>query len=263
MPPKAKFDREEISAAALQIVKEQGMSALTARELGKQLGTSSRPVFTAFRDMDEVKRAAGALALEELTQQILQKKERGADVQHIMGMLVECGQKEPECFKLIFMQQQEGGEPSQNGLQGLGEIAALCEALLQEKYELPPQTAHDVLEQLWAQAFGWGALCALGFCSLPQKEIDRRLDGLLVSVVEHLRSSQTTSDEPNKQTRENVSAKRDAAQQENPSAAAKKANGKDTTKKEDREIGKEEPEHTQPKQSNAGGRRKVQRKGTP
>lgn len=46
MPPKPKFTKDEIALAALDIVKKDGVSALTARELGKRLGSSSCPVFT-------------------------------------------------------------------------------------------------------------------------------------------------------------------------------------------------------------------------
>ena len=51
MPPKAKYTREEIIETALNIVAEKGKSALNARDLGAALGTSTRPVFTAFKNM--------------------------------------------------------------------------------------------------------------------------------------------------------------------------------------------------------------------
>ena len=38
MPPKPKFTREEIVAAALDIVRERGLKGLTARDLGARLG---------------------------------------------------------------------------------------------------------------------------------------------------------------------------------------------------------------------------------
>ena len=57
MPPKPKFTRDEIINKALEIVKTDGADALTARELGKRLGTSSSPVFTSFKDMEELKNA--------------------------------------------------------------------------------------------------------------------------------------------------------------------------------------------------------------
>ena len=54
MPPKPKFTKEEIVAAALELVSEKGIEALTARELGVRLGSSARPIFTAFNSMEEV-----------------------------------------------------------------------------------------------------------------------------------------------------------------------------------------------------------------
>ena len=54
MPPKPKFTREEIVAAALELVSEKGMSALTSRDLGARLGSSARPIFTVFNSMEEV-----------------------------------------------------------------------------------------------------------------------------------------------------------------------------------------------------------------
>ena len=51
MPPKPKFTREEIVAAALDLVSERGMGALTSRDLAARLGSSPRPIFTVFKNM--------------------------------------------------------------------------------------------------------------------------------------------------------------------------------------------------------------------
>ena len=54
MPPKAKYTREEIVQKAFQMTREKGIEAVAARELGKRLGTSSSPIFTAFKNMEEL-----------------------------------------------------------------------------------------------------------------------------------------------------------------------------------------------------------------
>lgn len=54
MPPKPKCTKEQIVKAALKLVSERGEKALTARELGKKLGSSSCPIFTALGSMDEL-----------------------------------------------------------------------------------------------------------------------------------------------------------------------------------------------------------------
>lgn len=56
LPPKKKFTTDEIINAALKLVRENGISNLTARGLGAKLGTSPRPIFTAFQNMDEVRK---------------------------------------------------------------------------------------------------------------------------------------------------------------------------------------------------------------
>lgn len=54
MPPKAKFTRDQIIQAGLDIVRKNGMEALSARALGTELGSSARPIFTVFQNMEEV-----------------------------------------------------------------------------------------------------------------------------------------------------------------------------------------------------------------
>ena len=57
MPPKAKFTKQQITDAALQIVREEGVEKLTSRNLGKKLGSSACPIFTVFSSMEEVEKA--------------------------------------------------------------------------------------------------------------------------------------------------------------------------------------------------------------
>ena len=54
MPPNPRFTEKEIVDVALGLVSEKGITALTARELGQYLGSSTRPIFTVFENMEEV-----------------------------------------------------------------------------------------------------------------------------------------------------------------------------------------------------------------
>ena len=65
MPPKPKFTKEEIVAAALELVSKNGIEALTARELSLYLGSSARPIFTVFNSMEEVAQAVREAAMEK------------------------------------------------------------------------------------------------------------------------------------------------------------------------------------------------------
>ena len=65
MPRKNRFTREEILASALDLTREKGIAAVTARGLGERLGTSSKPVFGQFENMEAVQRAVFTAAEEE------------------------------------------------------------------------------------------------------------------------------------------------------------------------------------------------------
>ena len=59
MPPKVKFQKEEIVAAAADVAREKGAQAVTARDVAAKLGVSTRPIFTYFDTMDELKEMEG------------------------------------------------------------------------------------------------------------------------------------------------------------------------------------------------------------
>ena len=55
MAPKNKFTKEEIICAALDVVRAGGIGALTAKAIADILGVSTRPIFSYYKTMDEVK----------------------------------------------------------------------------------------------------------------------------------------------------------------------------------------------------------------
>lgn len=66
MPPKPKYTRAEIVSAALSVVSEAGVDALTAKSLAKALHTSTTPIFTVFTSMQEVIDATKEAAMAPL-----------------------------------------------------------------------------------------------------------------------------------------------------------------------------------------------------
>ncbi|UCG62019.1 MAG: TetR/AcrR family transcriptional regulator [Candidatus Zixiibacteriota bacterium] len=54
MPPKTKYDREDVIRAALEVVEEEGFSRLTARRVAARLGSSTAPIYQHFATIDEL-----------------------------------------------------------------------------------------------------------------------------------------------------------------------------------------------------------------
>ena len=51
MPPKTVFTRDDVVEAAVKVVQDQGIKALTAREVAKRLKSSTAPVYSNFESM--------------------------------------------------------------------------------------------------------------------------------------------------------------------------------------------------------------------
>ena len=66
MPPKVKFTKEEIVQAALEVARVKGAAEVTTRDIAAQLGVSTRPIFTWFRSMDEVRAEIRRAAEEDI-----------------------------------------------------------------------------------------------------------------------------------------------------------------------------------------------------
>lgn len=158
MPPKAKFTKEQITKAALDVVSEKGVQALTAKELGTALGTSTTPIFTVFHSMQEV-------------------------------------QEEPKLYQLIFMTSISEAQTFDDIYAHLGSVADECLDVLQKDYDMSKENAKTLFEHVWIHTFGIGALCATGVCNFPHEQIAKMLSkdfNAMMMLVKSGKSSQPT-----------------------------------------------------------------------
>ena len=70
MPPKPKYTKDEVIQATFELTEEKGILNVTARDVGRRLGTTPTPIFTYFNGMDELKEAVYQKALRESTDYI-------------------------------------------------------------------------------------------------------------------------------------------------------------------------------------------------
>ena len=175
MPPKPKFSREEIIAAALRIVSEKGVEALTAKELGNALGSSARPIFTVFKSMKEVQDAVRAAAMHRFESFAKRPTQDMPLFKQVGLQMVLFGAQEPKLYQLLFMQENRSAVRFDDVFDGLGPTAEACMALLQEEYSLTEDKAKLLFENVWIYTFGVGALCATRVCHFPEEKLGAML----------------------------------------------------------------------------------------
>ena len=175
MPPKAKFTKEQITKAALGIVSEKGAQALTAKELGAALGTSTTPIFTVFHSMQEVQDAVMLAAMERF-EEYAHKAAHIKPVFKQVGMqMILFAKEEPKLYQLIFMSSISEAQTFDDIYAHLGSLADECLNVLQKDYDLSKADAKTLFEHVWIHTFGIGALCATGMCDFSHEQIAQML----------------------------------------------------------------------------------------
>lgn len=104
MPPVVRFTRESVLNAAYELVRREGLSALNARAVAKELGGSTQPIFRLFSGMEELYAEIIRMADENLCSRMTQqaRESRNEYISVCMSYLL-FARDEPELFKLLFM----------------------------------------------------------------------------------------------------------------------------------------------------------------
>ncbi len=171
MPRKFMFTREEVLAAALDLAREQGITAVTARGLGEKLGSSSKPIFSLFENMEDVLSAVMEAA-DELYQNYL--KEDMAIGKYppykASGMAyIRFAKEEKELFRLLFMRDR-----SHESIEDKEENKPLIE-LIQQNLGISEEDAYLFHLEMWIYVHGMATMLATSYLELDEEFISRVL----------------------------------------------------------------------------------------
>ena len=180
MPPKVRFQREEIVDAALEIARGKGIEAVTAREVAKALGVSVGPIFTWFESMETLRAEVYERARERYRAYI----ERGlAGPIPFLGVgqqYIRFAREEPELYKLLFLTRPDAA--------GGGAMAALrfsqelARDSLMRIYNMDAQTADRYFRDLWLVVFSFATLIVTDDCPYTDAEMSAVLTEVSLSV---------------------------------------------------------------------------------
>lgn len=186
MPPKAKFTKEEIIEAALEIVRNEGFFALTARALGARLGSSARPIFTVFQSMEEVQQAV-IDAAKALYKEYIQKGLSDTPAFKNVGMqYILFSVNEPKLFQLLFMKEHTDVPELSAVLPIIDENYDAILLSVKEGYGVTRETAEKLYRHLWIYTHGIAALCATKTCRFTGEEISTMLTEVFVGLLKSL-----------------------------------------------------------------------------
>ena len=173
MPPKIQFTKADLLRAAFRITRRDGIGAINARAVAKELGCSTQPIFRAFRSMEEVKREMMRMAMDLYSQYITRNSASVAKPYLHTGLAyVAFARNEAELFKLLFMRDRvsdgTAGETQDDTLD-------YVIGLVMENTGLQRSEALRFHRHLWVYTHGLATMIATKFLTIDNAEVERLL----------------------------------------------------------------------------------------
>ncbi len=172
MPPTVRFTRDAVLHAACQLMRREGMEALNARAIAKELGGSTQPIFRLFTNMEDLHREL-ILYVARQFQAHAEADMAQSDSPYIQlcTTYLLYGRDEPELFKLLFMSDRvsEGQYSDQTNFD-------LVFNIIKKETPLDDETALRFFERTWLFIHG------LAVC-IATKYIPCQDERYLISMV--------------------------------------------------------------------------------
>lgn len=172
MPPTVRFTRDAVLHAACQLMRREGMEALNARAIAKELDGSTQPIFRLFTNMEDLHREL-ILYVARQFQAHAEADMAQSDSPYIQlcTTYLLYGRDEPELFKLLFMRDRvsEGQYSDQTNFD-------LVFNIIKKETPLDDETALRFFERTWLFIHG------LAVC-IATKYIPCQDERYLISMV--------------------------------------------------------------------------------
>lgn len=186
MPPKIKTSTENIIKTAFELVREQGFNALNARNLASRLGCSVQPLFRAFENMEELKKAVLDKAKEYYCDYLRDSMNLEDGLVGLEMAYIRFAKEEKYLFQWLHMSDRYAfkatGDFSSFGInkeivEMMGQMTGLSFEASKRLYEGCFFTAH-----------GMATMLATNHCELSEDNIREIMDSVFNGLVMKLKS---------------------------------------------------------------------------
>lgn len=183
MPPRAKFTKKEIVDAGLTILRESGITAVTAREIGRYLGSSSRPIFTVFENMGEVLDGIEDRAREIYSDYVHQGLQQNLAFRGVGQAYISFAMNEPQLFRLLFMRKLPDDMVLGKILPEIDDNYPSIVKSITDQYPVTNEDAVILYRHLWIYSHGIATLCATSMCRFTEQEISDMLTAVFKALL--------------------------------------------------------------------------------
>ncbi len=159
MPPKQKITKEMLLSHALNIAKEQGISAVTSRSVAKSVGCSIQPVFSHFPTMAELRQATVAYINSKVNAEMLEYQDKPNFIARTFRLVLNIARDEPKLFEVLDFSDSFYSKNLREDMRRWESSLKVILAFEQE-YRLTETEAKDVFLRTFFMLFGIATMIA-------------------------------------------------------------------------------------------------------
>lgn len=188
LPPKPRFTKEEIISVALDIARKDGENAITARSVANALGSSTRPLFTYFISMDELKFSVYDTVVRMLHSELEQGLQEKIPLHGIGARYIDFARREPNLYRMLFMSPMPSSVTYD---QIIGRIAEK----ISDIYGMNPSMIRCFCRDLWIAVNGLCTAIITGCCHFTDDQLYVQLMRCCIATLKAYKEIPGFSDE--------------------------------------------------------------------
>lgn len=181
MPPKQKIFKEDILKTAFNIVKENGIEHLNARNIAKTLSCSTQPIFSYYTNMEDLKSDVFEMT-NKYHSNYFNNTELNNNIFLNVGLTyINFAVEEPNLFKFLFMSGQFSGK-------NLNEYVTAdpndhISDNLPNNIDTFPRDPQAIFTDMWLYAHGIASMLVFNHINLEFNEIKDLLENMFNSLI--------------------------------------------------------------------------------
>ena len=188
MPPKPKITKDMILTTVLNITRETGFEAVNARSIAGKLQCSTRPIFTCYENMEEVKAEFLDFAFEYYNRYVEEYKKSKTIESYLLFPLsyIEFAKEETNLFRLLFISDMDLDMSEANDFYrelGNEEKAKAFSQII----GVEPKQGKEIFLDSFLYSHGIAVLTATGKLSFDSRNLEKMLQNFLSAYVKQER----------------------------------------------------------------------------
>ncbi|MDO5689070.1 MAG: TetR/AcrR family transcriptional regulator [Tissierellia bacterium] len=173
MAPRIKITRQSIIDATIEIIRRYGEEQVNARDIARELGCSTQPIFSNFKNTDELRSVVGTEVKKMYYETVFDGIDKEKPYESLISGYIHFAKAEKNLFRLLFMSEMYEFKSFKDLLEP--EDERILNLIIEDK-RLTREQAEKLYISMRFFLHGMASYLARNICDADQDEMFQLLD---------------------------------------------------------------------------------------